>query len=48
MAHLFANSFVMKKIKKSIKDLKNVKELSVMEAKAVKGGFVIIEDVVDF
>ncbi|MGK0364329.1 MAG: hypothetical protein ACI85O_001386 [Saprospiraceae bacterium] len=38
----------MKKIKKSIKDLKNVKNLSATEAKAVKGGFVIIEDVVDF
>jgi hypothetical protein len=47
MAHLFANSFIMKKIKKSIKDLKNVKNLSTTEAKAVKGGFIIVEDLVD-
>ena len=37
----------MKKIKKSIKDLKNVKNLSVIETKAVKGGFIVIEDLID-
>lgn len=36
----------MKKNKKSIKDLNQVKQLTATEAKKVKGGFVIVEDIV--